>query len=334
MTKKVRWVQASTALALCIGCGSLPDWSGVQAQLAAGAAGSNANTGGSNSVAGDTSISGNSSIAGSAPMGGSAPIAGSAGVGGAPTGGAGGAGGSSPVAGSGGTAGGGGGGPTQAELDKAELAEALKTLNGFIYQSPCKNGMNGQDVTTLSGCGTSDICWSTPDFGEFSEFRTIPIGGTAGHTYQIDLNVLGVIEPRDYPAYPNCTRLPGQPADTTGIAQCMDGYANKSSVGFNVWEFNIPSPAAKYYMNAVVTHPPHRVDKTDNKFTFKVDAGSTIKFTMDDLNGGEIRNCTNTMTSSQFMRADGSTVTASATVQQPYNGQWMQLSVLNATIVR
>ncbi len=188
-------------------------------------------------------------------------------------------------------------------------------------------------MTTLNGCNTSDICWSTQDLGQYSEKKTIPVGGTAGHTYQIDLDVLGVIEPRDYPAPPNCVRLPGQPAETAGMAQCMDGFANKSAVTFNVWEFSIPSPAAKYYLNANPTHPPHRVDKVDNQFTFQITAGSTLNFTMDDLNGGEIRNCTNSMTTSQFKTADGKTITANPSVQQPYNGQWFQLTVLDAKVV-
>ena len=113
----------------------------------------------------------------------------------------------------------------------------------------------------------------------------------------------------------------------------MDGFANKNSVTFNVWELSIPAPAAKYYLNANPTHPPHRVDIVDNRFTFQINAGSTISFTMDDLNGGEIRNCTNAITTSQFKTADGKAVTASTLVSQPFNGQWFQLTVLDAKVM-
>src|SRR6185503_15798011 len=122
----------------------------------------------------------------------------------------------------------------------------------------------------------------------------------AGHVYEVDLNVLGVIEPRDYPPAPNCTFPPGQPLQTISVTQCMDGFANQSSVTFNEYQFAVPTPAAKFYFNAVQTHPPHRVDTGDNKFTFTVNAGTTITFTMDDLNGGEIRNCTLTAPRSKY----------------------------------
>lgn len=324
MKLEARWVLVSSAaLAACIGCGSLPDWSDLQGL---GSAGTPASGGSEPSLGGDTSAGGDPSSGGATPQGGSAPVGGSSSDAGASTAGAS-TGGAAPQGGS-------GGGVNQEELDKAELATALMKLNGFVYTDPCKFSNNGSDVTTLNGCNTSDICWSTQDLGQYSEKRQIAIGGTAGHTYEIDLNVLGVIEPRDYPASPNCTRLADQPASTVGMLDCMDGYANKGSVTFNVWELNIPAPAKKFYLNGVPVHPPHRVDVADNRFKFQVNAGTTITFTMDDLNGGLIRNCTNKITTSKYKTAAGAAVNAPASVQQPYNGQWFQLTVLDAKIVR
>src|SRR5438552_17746313 len=83
--------------------------------------------------------------------------------------------------------------------DLIELRDALKNLHGFTYTDPCKFSNNGTDVTTLAGCNTSDICWLTMDLGRFAESKTIPIGGVAGHVYDVDLDVMGVTEPRDYP---------------------------------------------------------------------------------------------------------------------------------------
>jgi hypothetical protein len=78
----------------------------------------------------------------------------------------------------------------------------------------------------------------------------------------------------------------------------------------------------------------HRVDYVDNSFMFQVAAANTIKFTMDDLNGGEIRNCSDKQTMSKYMTADGKAVTVSNTIPQPFNGQWFQLNVLDAKIMR
>jgi len=324
MKYEARWL----LLALCAGCGSLPDWSDVQQKLAehAAQAGATSTEGGgagmSSSSAGSVAVAGG---AGEAALAGAAGRTALGGAGGMPN-----------TAGSSGTvaqAGAAGAAMTQDQIDKAELTLALTTLNGFVYTNPCKFSNNGSDVTTLNNCNTSDICWATQGLGQFAEKKQIAIGGTAGHVYQIDLNVLGVIEPRDYPPPPNCIRLPGQPAATAGMSECMDGFANKSDVQFNVWELNIPAPAKKYYLNSVPTHPPHRVDIVDNKFTFQVNAGSTITFTMDDLNGGEIRNCSNQIKTSKYKTAGGATITASDTVSQPYNGNWFQLTVLDAQVM-
>ena len=329
MKYEARWL----LLVLCAGCGSLPDWSDVQQKLAIknSAAGSNSAEGGGAGMDTDTGSAGSVAVAGGA---GQAAVAGAAGSGNTSMGGSGGM--PNVVAGAAGMmaqAGAAGAAMTQDQIDKAELTNALSMLNGFVYTNPCKFSNNGSDVTTLNNCNTSDICWATQGLGEFSEKRQIMIGGTAGHVYQIDLNVLGVIEPRDYPPPPNCMRLPGQPADTAGISTCADGFANKSDVQFNVWEFSVPAPAKKYYFNSVPVHPPHRVDLIDNKFTFQVTAGSTITFTMDDLNGGEIRNCSSKITTSKYKTVGGATITASTTVQQPYNGNWFQLTVLDATVM-
>ncbi len=327
MKYPMRWMLRSSLVltASSWGCGSLPDWSDVQRQLAA--AGSTSSAGGADS-GGDTSAGGTLSNGGSAPLAGAAGAATSAGSGGETSvGGAGGGGGMTAQGGAGGAS------MTQDEIDKLELTDALSKLNGFVYMNPCKFSNNGSDVTTLNGCNTSDICWATQDLGQFAEHKSIPIGGSAGHLYQIDINVLGVVEPRDYPPPPNCIRMPGQPAETAGMSECTDGYANKGAVQFNIWELNVPSPAKKYYLNSVPTHPPHRVDIVDNRFTFQVNAGGTITFTMDDLNGGEIRNCSNKITTSKYMTAAGAAITASTSVQQPYNGNWFQLTVIDAKVV-
>jgi len=223
-------------------------------------------------------------------------------------------------------------------MDLIELADALKNLNGFTYTNPCKFSDTGKDVTVLAGCTTGEICWATANLGRFSETRQIAIGGPAGHVYDVDLNVLGVIEPRDYPPTPNCTFLPAQPLSTISVTQCTDGFTNQSSVTFNVYQFAVAAPAAKYYFNAVQTHPPHRVDLGDNKFTFTVNAATTITFTMDDLNGGEIRNCTFSAAQSKYTTAANSPfgnlapIRAPTTVAQPYNGNWYTLSVIDARV--
>jgi hypothetical protein len=340
---------------LYVACGSQPDWSDVINQIQAN---KNTTTTGDTtavttgpSTTGDTTATTATTSGAGGAQGATTATTGGGGInttGGLQTTGQGGVG--TGPGGATGTGGGGGGlGGAKADagsdgsvdkraMDLIELKDALKNLNGFIYTNPCKFGNAGQDVTTLNGCQSADICWATADLGRFSENRTIQIGGPAGHVYDIDLNVLGVIEPRDYPPPPNCAFEPNQPQSTISVSKCMDGFQNSSSVTFNVYEFAVPAPAAKYYFNSVATHPPHRVDPSDNKFTFTVNAGSTIKFTMDDLNGGEIRNCTTTVAKSKYTTAanspfgNSSMIVASPSIAQPFNGNWFQLSVIDARV--
>ena len=225
--------------------------------------------------------------------------------------------------------------PTVDTSINAELANALQNLNGFTYKNGCKFSQNGT-TPDASNCSTGDICWATADLGRFAENKSIAIGGPPGRVYEVDLNVLGVLEPRDYPAAPNCTLLnPG--ATTASVAQCSDGRANINNVTFNVFELGVPGTSSKFYLNDVLTHPPHRVDRVDALFTITVNAGSTLQFAFDDLNGGEIRNCTTVAGNSTFSRTPSSPfgatrIAAPAGITEPFNGQWFQLSVVAARL--
>jgi hypothetical protein len=202
----------------------------------------------------------------------------------------GGSGGSGPTtAGSGGmTSGGSGGSGPDPQLD---IDDAVKNLKGWRYENKC-GYVDGHSITDGT-CNSGEICFPNSQKARFTEHKTIPIGGTPGKVYQVTLRIRGALEPRDYPQ--NCTRLPGAPENTVGVLTNCDGFANKLAVTFNVFELKIPDPPAVYYMNGVPVHPPHRVDPIDQTFDIKVAGGTTLEFTFDDLNGGEIRNCSITV---------------------------------------
>jgi hypothetical protein len=329
--------------AIYMGCQPLPEWPAFEASGIGGSSPTGTNpspgTAGSAGSIGATGVAGSQSngIAGSGSgsgTGGTSPVSGSAGTGGSGPGGSGpsgsagnasssGTAGTSALGGSGGSAAGTSGGMAgSAATDPlAEAKLALANLDNFTWTKSCKFSDSGKDVTVLSGCQAADVCWETADLGRTSESKTIEIRGVAGHSYKFDLRLRGVLEPRDYPVAPNCTRLPNMPADTVGASECQDGYANKAQVTFNVMELAIPMPARKYYMNSVPVHPPHRVDKADWKWTVTVAANQTIRFSYDDLNGGMIRNCNNSVAGADIL-----------VKMQPYNGQWFQLNVDYTTL--
>jgi hypothetical protein len=243
----------------------------------------------------------------------------SAGTGGAPGGAAG-----SPIGGGGMASGavagtlevGGMVGTGGATIDPmVEAADAVKALAGFRYEDPC-GYVQGHPVNDGT-CNSGEVCWWDASQARHFDKREIAIGGTSGHVYEVTLRIRGAIEPRDYPA--NCARLPGSPADTIGVLEECDAFANSATVTFNIYQFKIPDPPHVYFFNGVPVHPPHRVDPLDQTFTIRVAANTTIEFTMDDLNGGQIRNCS-------------TLIEGVAPYPKVYDGNFFQLDVVSATV--
>jgi hypothetical protein len=201
---------------------------------------------------------------------------------------------------------------------QAEIDDAVKNLKAWRYENPCGH-VDGHSLTD-GQCNSGEICWPNSNKTRFAEKKQIAIGGVVGHQYDVTLRIRGAIEPRDYPA--NCNFLPGGSPNgaTISIIDGCDGFANAGQVTFNVWELTIQEPKHTYYLNAVKLHPPHRVDSIDQNFTVRVAGGTKIDFAFDDLNGGEIRNC-------------------SVTVQgiEPYpkafDGNFFQMDVVDAKLV-
>jgi hypothetical protein len=90
-------------------------------------------------------------------------------------------------------------------------------------------------------------------------------------------------------------------------------------VTYNIYEIKIPEPAQSFYLNGIPVHPPaHRVDKIDQTFTVKVTGQTVATFTYDDLNGGEIRNCSAIIP--DIVNGPNNT---------PYDGNFFQLNVVS-----
>ncbi len=200
---------------------------------------------------------------------------------------------------------------------QAEIDDAVKNLKGWRYENPC-GAVDGHTLTD-GQCNSGEICWPDANKAHFAEKKVIQIGGVVGHQYDVTLRIRGAIEPRDYPAA--CTFLPGGPANqaTIGIIENCDGFANSGQVQFNVYQFAIEEPKHVFYLNAVKLHPPHRVDSIDQTWTFRVAGGTKINFDFDDINGGEIRNCSVTIPGIQ-------------PYPKSFDGNFYQLDVVDAKL--
>jgi hypothetical protein len=266
---------------------------------------------------GDTNTSGSSStpMAGSSSTAGSGNNVGGSGENSAGTANASGGSGGSSAAGTSSTAGSGGAMPNP----QAEIDDAVKNLKGWRYENPC-GFVDGHSLTDGT-CNSGEICWPDQNKARFAEKKVIGIGGVAGHQYEVTLRARGALEPRDYPS--NCTFLTGGNSAngvTVSIIENCDGFANAGQVTFNVFELKIADPPHVYYMNGVKNHPPHRVDGLDQTFKIRVSGGTKIDFSFDDLNGGEIRNCSITVEGIQ-------------PYPKAFDGNFFQLDVVDAKLV-
>jgi len=199
---------------------------------------------------------------------------------------------------------------------QVEIDDAVKALKAWRYENPC-GYVDGHDLST---CSSGEVCFPNSQKVRFAEKKVIPIGGVVGHQYDVTLRVRGAIEPRDYPA--DCAYIPGGSPEqkTISIVENCNGFSNTGNVQFNVWEFAIQEPKHVYYLNAVKVHPPHRVDAIDQQFTIRVAGGTKIDFQFDDINGGEIRNCS-------------ITVPGVAPYPKLFDGNFVQFDVVDAKLV-
>ncbi len=200
---------------------------------------------------------------------------------------------------------------------QAEIDDAVKNLKAWRYENPC-GYVDGHSLTD-GQCNSGEICFPDSNKAHFAQKKVIQIAGVVGHQYDVTLRIRGAIEPRDYPAA--CSFLPGGPPNqaTIGLIENCDGFANSGQVTFNVYQLAIEEPKHVYYLNAVKLHPPHRVDSIDQTFTVRVAGGTKINFDFDDLNGGEIRNCSVTVPGIQ-------------PYPKAFDGNFFQLDVVDAKL--
>jgi hypothetical protein len=316
---KWRYVVIGGATLAWGGCSDLPSFPANLGQ--GGSGGSDTMSSAGSTVVpnggGDTNTSGSSStpMAGSSSTAGSGNNVGGSGENSAGTANASGGSGGSSAAGTSSTAGSGGAMPNP----QAEIDDAVKNLKGWRYENPC-GFVDGHSLTDGT-CNSGEICWPDQNKARFAEKKVIGIGGVAGHQYEVTLRARGALEPRDYPS--NCTFLTGGNSAngvTVSIIENCDGFANAGQVTFNVFELKIADPPHVYYMNGVKNHPPHRVDGLDQTFKIRVSGGTKIDFSFDDLNGGEIRNCSITVEGIQ-------------PYPKAFDGNFFQLDVVDAKLV-
>jgi hypothetical protein len=299
---------------------------------ATGGAGAGGTTGGASAAAAGTPSagSGGSSGASASGAGGAAggtdggAGSGAGGSSGASFGGAGAGAGASGAAGQGGQAGAGSGGAPESDRMVADV------IDGFAILKPCVSSFQ----PSMNANNNGDCCCEELAANE-NQRITKQLGGDPTVTYNVTLRVAGVAErywysggtldqasgifyagglPTIHGPAPNNNLQPGQ-----GACKIHPPETN----GFNIFALTVSSPKKSYYLNHTtdfdnVDRQPHSVYETDYTVTIPIQGQAQLDFYTIDGDHHQVTN-------------NGTMTVPDVDTMQPYNGNFLEFSVVDVT---
>ncbi len=316
---------------------------GCTSDVTQGGSGGSTGTGGG--TGGATGSGGETGAGGSPVIG----TGGAPGMGGSPGTGGSGAGGSQ---GMGGATGMGGAMGDDAAQVKADLEMAGKWLlpcgadqsySLLVCQNPPSNG-------TPPKSGNCQLPSATVPYltaGTINLDKTIQVRGTPGKTYTVTARIQGVVEPKHYQNGVNTTAATcaATPAVATNCGWYVGG-APQTSGNYNVYMMWVSAPAPTpttglagqyFFLNNINKTEAHNSYPIDYTVTFQVNGGAMVRFMADDSNCSAIKNCATS--SADTVPGGGGhcdpitlpnvVSTPAGAVTQPYNGQFIILSVVS-----
>ena len=315
---------------------------GPSAQAGSGSAGAPALAGaGPVGVAGaPTTASGGSggsdSVAGAPALAGAAgaPVVGAAGSSGAP--GAAGAAGAGTAGAPAGTAGGGG----------ISAATVVPALQGYYWEGTCA----GSIAVEGHNCPMSDASQTCPSNGINRE-KTIPVLGTTGQLYTINIEVRGVIGTRCYTGGKRASEAALNQDGTNNWWYTGGSYANPTG-WWNTYELHVNPSATKtsgddvYYFNGSGVQGGNDCEREATYLvkynaSFQAKGGSMLTFKIHDQNCKGQQNCGSnpdgtTTCAPRTVDLSGMGAMLPATITQPpsnstYKPQWMLIAVTSVT---
>ncbi len=181
-----------------------------------------------------------------------------------------------------------------------DAASPAAVLDGFRFQFPCKDPMpenpkEGQDGS--SGLVTGDPK-TTDNFTVKKKF-----GGEPGRRYKVTLRFRGVVEPMMY-----------KDGQQVGEFFYIGGAPNNAT--YNIYRIGVSSPASHFFLNRQ-DKVGHRIFTMDYTQTIEIDGGAEITLHGDGQNGRMITNYKKLI------------VPDIKDLSQPYNGQFIQIDVLD-----
>ncbi|HZK80766.1 MAG TPA: hypothetical protein VFC46_06850 [Humisphaera sp.] len=182
-----------------------------------------------------------------------------------------------------------------------DLKKVAASLDGYRFEFPCKGAMP-DNPKPGADCDSALVHGDPKKTDNFTAEKKF--GGVKGKHYMVTLRFRGVVEPMMY-----------KNGKMDGDLFYIGGEPNNAT--YNMYEIKISSPESHYFLNRQ-DKVGHRIFKIDYTKTIEIDGESTVTFFGDGQNGRLISNF-----------AKLSVPDVSPEIKQPFNGQFVQVDVVD-----
>ena len=186
-----------------------------------------------------------------------------------------------------------------------DLKSVAASIDGYRYEFPSKEPMPENPKPGADGISAR----ATDDPATNDKFTDVKkFGGEAGKRYKVTIRVRGVVEPMMY-----------KNGQMDGDYFYVGGEPNNGT--YNIYQLTVSSPASHFFFNRQdkVGHSIFTIDYTK---TIEVEGGATLTFHGNGQNGRMITNFSKLV------------VPDIAPAPQPFNGQFIQLNVVDVVEVK
>jgi hypothetical protein len=233
-----------------------------------------------------------------------------------------------------------GGAPTGSGGAPDDSSTVATQLHGHTILMPCAMNTAARICTpkadTTLPCTNPAGGPAASYAGTHSHNEQITLGGTSGVRYIVRLRIQGEAEAKVYTGGTDANNSATLPAN--GLY--TGGAANNSSNAYGAYFIRTDSPSQHYYLNSIGTASDSRMRHStfpiDFEFDMEVEGGSTVCMVFADPNNSGIQNCAEpdngtTCTGSNTVTvANLNPLTVADIGSQPYNGQFLGITVVSA----
>ena len=181
-----------------------------------------------------------------------------------------------------------------------DLKNIAASIDGYRYEFPCKDPMPEHPKPGADGVSAR----ATDDPATNDKFTDVrKFGGEPGKRYKVTIRVRGVVEPMMY-----------KNGQMDGEYFYIGGEPNNAT--YNIYQLTVSAPESHFFFNRQdkVGHLIFTIDYTK---TIEIEGGATLTFHGDGQNGRMITNFSKLV------------VPDIPPAPQPYNGQFIQLNVID-----